>query len=207
MKFFFPKQPIFFDLFLKLHGHLQEIALLFQEFSVEFNNFEEFSVRAKDIEHKADMVAHDIINALNTTFITPIDREDVYLLAHELDDIIDLVENAIHNVALYGIQSKKAVVSEFARLIVEASFEVGKLIEHLSRQKYTSEFNSIVVKIHGLEDQGDFAFQRAIQELFEKERDPLTVIKWKDIIEELENVMDKYQRVSDIIEGIIVKMG
>lgn len=207
MKFFFPKQPIFFDLFLKLHGHLREISLLFQEFSATFDDFEEFSIRAKDIEHRADMVAHDIVSTLNTTFITPIDREDIYLLAHELDDIIDLIENAIHNVALYGIKNKKPVISEFARLIVEASSEVGKLIEHLSRQKYTREFNSIVVKIHGLEDQGDFAFQKAIQELFEKERDPLTVIKWKDIIEELENVMDKYQKVSDIIEGIAVKMG
>lgn len=207
MKFFFPKQPVFFDLFLKLHGHLREIALLFQEFSATFDDFEEFSIRAKDIEHRADMVAHDIVSTLNTTFITPIDREDIYLLAHELDDIIDLIENAIHNVALYGIKNKKPVISEFARLIVEASSEVGKLIEHLSRQKYTREFNSIVVKIHGLEDQGDFAFQKAIQELFEKERDPLTVIKWKDIIEELENVMDKYQKVSDIIEGIAVKMG
>ena len=93
----------------------------------------------------------------------------------------------------------------FADLIVEASDNLGKLTVHFQEQKSTPHLNGLVVKIHDLEDQGDFAFQKAISQLFEEERDPASIVKWKDILENLERIMDKYQGVSDIIEGIIVK--
>lgn len=205
MKFFLPKQLIFFDLLKQLNNYLKEIALLFGEFADSFNNFEEYSRRAKEIEHQADQKTHEIVDRLNKTFITPFDREDIYLLVHELDDIIDLIENAIHNIEIYQIKEKIKAIDDFAMLIKEASNNLDELIEHLQGQKYTPQLNNLIVKIHELEDRGDLAFQESIGQLFREEKNPLTVIKWRDLLINLERVMDKYQSVSNTIEGIIVK--
>src|SRR5438128_1860436 len=102
MNFFLPKQSVFFDDLNQLNRHLQSIVRLFADFAQNFNSFETYAQKAKAIEHDGDAKTHEIIDKLNKTFITPIDREDIYLLSHQLDDIIDLVENVIHNIKLYG---------------------------------------------------------------------------------------------------------
>jgi predicted phosphate transport protein (TIGR00153 family) len=205
MRLFLPKQPVFFDLLQELNHYLKDLASLFCEFAVSFSDFERFSKEAKEIEHKGDTKLHEIIDQLNTTFITPIDREDIYLLAQEIDDIIDLIENAIRNVEFYQIREKKEFVVDFARLIVAAQAGLDELIACLPNPKNTAHFESLVIKIHGLEDEGDVLFQKNIRSLFKEEPDPINVIKWKDILEGLEEIMDKYQKVSDIVRGIVVK--
>jgi len=114
MKFFLPKQLIFFDMLKKLCEHIKEISLLFTELTnaPSFDDIETFTQRAKEIENKADSIAHEIIDELNKTFITPIDREDIYALTHEIDDIIDLIENAINNIKLYKIKEKNPALNE-----------------------------------------------------------------------------------------------
>lgn len=205
MKFFLPKQLIFFELFKELNGYLLEMTSLLEEFAHSFSDFAKFSQKAKEIENLADNKTYEIINRLHTTFITPFDREDIYLLAHEVDDIIDLIENMIHNIEFYQVREKKEIIDDFAKLIAEASQHFSKLINSLQEQKNTAAFNETIMKIHGLEDQGDWVFQKTINQLFEKEKDPVEIIKWKDIAENLERIMDKYQKVGDIIQGIIVK--
>lgn len=205
MGFFLPKQFVFFDLLEEVSSDLKKMAALFTEFASHFNNFSHYSHRAKKIEREADKKTHQIIDKLNKTFITPFDREDIYLLAHELDDIIDLIENVIHNVELYQITEKVAAIDEFAPLIKEAAEYLEKILCCLRNQKYTPTLMELKIKIHELEDKGDTAFCKGISFLFNKEKDPITVIKLKDILESLENIMDKYQTVSDIIEGLIVK--
>ncbi len=205
-KLFLPKQPIFFDYFKQLSGYLMEITVLFQELAANFNNFEQYSQRAKEIEHLADDKTHEISEILNKTFITPFDREDIYLLAHELDDLIDLLENVIHNLELYQVEEKKECLDEFAVLFQAAVATLSKLIDCLGQnQKKCPDFNNLKLKMHDLEDQGDLVFQQAIQKLFRENKDYLVVVKWKDLLENLEMIMDKYQRVCDVIESIIVK--
>jgi len=205
MKFFLPKQLIFFDLLKELNDYKREMALLFAEFVDNFDNFEKYVDRARDIEHKADAKAHEIVERLNKTFITPLDREDIYLLTNELDDIIDYIENVIHNIYLYGIIEKKEAVIDFKRLIVEASEVMENLMGQLPKQKYSKDMMGYIIKIHGLEDQGDLVYQKAISRLFREEKDPIAIIKWKDILSNLEKIMDKFQVVSETIEGIIIK--
>lgn len=205
LKFLLPQQPAFFDLFKELSASLTEIAALFKELAGSFSNFEQYSQKAKEIEHRADAKTHDISEKLNKTFITPFDREDIYLLAHEIDDVVDLIENVIHNLELYHIQQKKWFIDDFAKLFVEAAANLDKLINCLTGHKCVLDFNTFKVRIHDLEDDGDLLFQEAIHKLFEEEKDCLAVVKWKDILENLERVMDKYQRVCDVVEGIIVK--
>lgn len=181
------------------------MAQLLQTFSREFSHFEKFSEQAKDIEHRGDSLCHEVMDELNKSFITPFDREDIYQLAHDLDDIIDALEDVIHNFELYNIQTKKNALGEFSELIVETAVSLEALIAYLPKQKNGSTFNELVVRIHELEDKGDTIFQKAISELFSGEQDPMLVMKWKDILEDLEKVMDTFQEISDTIKGIIIK--
>ncbi len=207
MSLFFPKQPEFFKNLHELNHHLQAIVKLFSRFAQEFNNFSEFSKRASEIEHLGDEKTHEIITQLNTSFMTPIDREDIYLLAHQLDDIIDLVENIIHNVQLYGVEKKFFGLEAFAPLMLQAGEEMGKMLTVMEKLKHTSELVEVKIRIHNLEDEADKIFTEAISKLFNSETNPITVIKIKDLLENLEQVLDKFQNVCNIIEGIVVKAG
>ncbi len=207
MSLFFPKQPEFFKDLHELNNHLQSMVKLFSEFVKEFNNFEQYSKQASDIEHLGDDKTHEIITKLNTSFITPIDREDIYLLAHQLDDIIDLVENVIHNVELYGVNKKFFGLEAFAPIMLKAGEEMGKMLAVMEKLKHTAELVEVKIRIHNLEDEADQIFAKAISQLFSTETNPITVIKTKDLLENLEQVMDKFQNVCNIIEGIVVKAG
>ncbi len=207
MNFFLPKQSVFFDDLNLLNKHIQSIVRLFAEFAHEFKDFDGYAQKAKAIEHDGDAKTHDIIEKLNKTFITPIDREDIYLLAQQLDDIIDLVENVIHNIQLYGITQKFQGLDEFAPIMTKASNEMVKMIACLQKLKHDEELAKVKVAIHNLEDQADEVFEKAISNLFANNHDPISVIKLKDVLENLEHVLDKYQTVCDIIEGIVVKAG
>ena len=116
-----------------------------------------------------------------------------------------LTENAIHNIYLYKVAKKNPALDEFAELLSQGSVYTEKLIAHMEIQKCTPEFSEIKTLMHDLEDKGDDVFALAISRLFTEEKDPIAVIKEKDILECLENVLDKYKKVSDIIEGILVK--
>ncbi len=205
MKFFKPKSSEFFNLFREVGNDLSDISLLLVKFSKEFKDFEKYAGEAKKIEHLGDQKTYQIVDLLNKTFITPFDREDIYLLAHELDDIIDLIENVIHYIYLYEIPSKISSFEEFADLIKQGAVNTEKLIVCLEKQKCTPELYKIKKIMHELEDKGDEVFAQAISQLFKKEKDPIIIIKEKEILECLENILDKYQKVSDIIEGILVK--
>ena len=205
MKFFFPRQDDFFLLFAELNTIQEEMVTLLLELAKKFANTEDYAKRAKKIEHKGDEKTHAIIEKLNKTFITPFDREDIYELTHELDDIIDLIENLIREFHLYHIKDKPVALDEFVPLISLASQNLNKMLVCLKAQKHTPELENVKIKIHDLEDEGDAIYEKSIFKLFQSETDPITLIKQKEILEKLENVMDKYQRVSDIIESLVVK--
>jgi len=206
MKFFLPKEPAFAQHFSELSVCLTEITDVFNDFAHNFNSSAHYWERAKQIEHKADQIAHNVIKLLNQCFITPFDREDIYQLVHEIDDIIDLVENAIHNIYLYNLKDKKYFVDDFARFSREATEKLNLLVAEVFRsQKYTLYIGELIRSIHELEDKGDLVYARSLQELFAEEKDPVNIIKWKDVLFILETIMDVYQRVSNTVEGIVVK--
>ncbi len=205
MKFFKPKSSEFFNLFREVGNNLIDLSALLVKFSKEFNNFEAYAKEAKKIEHLGDQKTYKIVDLLNKTFITPFDREDIYLLAHELDDIIDLIENVINNINLYKITKKIPSFAEFAFLINQGAIHTEKLIACMEKQKCTPELYKVKKTMHELEDRGDDVFTTAISRMFKEEKDPIAIIKEKEILECLENILDKYQKVSDIIEGILVK--
>jgi hypothetical protein len=208
MKFLLPKEPAFYENFQQMSTCLSEMTALFQDFAAGYKDFESYSRRAKEIEHKADTIAHRVINLINQSFITPFDREDIYRLVHELDDIVDLLENTIHSIFLYEMTEKKDFVNEFAQFIKEATEKLNALIkECFEKQKYTALVWQLICDIHNLEDKGDAAYEKGLRKLFHEEADPIKVIKWKDILYTLEHIMDVFQKVSNTIEGIVVKSG
>lgn len=207
MNFFLPKQADFFDLFEDMNKSLEEINTLLSEFTNNFTNFESYAKRAKEIENNADTKAHTIIEKLNKSFITPFDREDIYSLVHELDDIVDLYENVIQNILLYNVSTKLHAMDEFAIILSEAQIAFGKLLKCLKGGKHKKDLVEQKIKIHNLEDQADIVFAKSITRLFQNNTDAMYVLKQKDILEGLEAIMDKYQKLSNIIEGIMVKNG
>jgi hypothetical protein len=184
---------------------MEEISLLFSKFADDFTDFKKYADDAHVIEKRADEKTHRLIEELNATFITPFDREDLYTLAHELDEIIDLIEDVIRNVYLYRVEKRIDAMKPFAKLISEDTARLGTMMELLSEMKHTPELLEAKIKIHNLEDDGDVIYEEAITKLFLEERDPIIVIKTKDILEQMEMIADKFQMVSDIIEGIVIK--
>lgn len=206
MKFFMPKQSVFFTMFNELTDQLSAMSTTFSKGTVSLETLPEAVTKARDIEHAADQITHKIIDQLNSTFITPIDREDIYELVKELDEIVDLIENALHNMQLCQVKEMHPAVKEFSALIQEASKELGELVHVVNNPKKRKECQSMVIKIHELEDKGDIIFQNAIEDLFKNHQsDVLYIVQWKDILEDLENVMDQFQAASDTIESVIVK--
>ncbi|MCX6785439.1 MAG: DUF47 family protein [Candidatus Komeilibacteria bacterium] len=207
LSFFLPKQPIFFDLFIGQTREILEIAQLLQDLT-KLNHTGElpaFSVKAKNIEHQADDLTHEVIKRLNLTFITPIDREDIYDLAVELDDIVDKLENVIHNIEIYQVKPQEKFLAEFSAIILPAAQKLGHLMESLKLQQYSELFIKTVRDIHDLEDQGDELFLNTLSHLFSNGADAISIIKLKDIAEDLERVVDKFQSASNTVENILVK--
>ena len=204
-KFLLPKQSVFCEDIVELTNLQREIALVFYDLTRSFKDFKEYAKKAQKIEHLADNKTHEIVYRLNKTFITPFDREDIYKLTQEIDDLVDLIENVITNIFVYGIKTKEPALIEFAELIKEASQNLVNLSSCLVELKYTTRLRKLKKEIHNLESKGDRIFRKTISEFLESGQDPIRIIKWKDILEDLERIMDKYQEVGDTIEGIIVK--
>jgi uncharacterized protein len=206
MNFLFPKQPAFFNYFKDLNGCIREISTLFHDLSKSFDEVEKFREKAEAIEHRADDITNVIIDEINRTFITPFDREDIYALAQKMDDIVDFIENAIQNIYIYELKEKREVIDEFSKLILDASENLSKLVRECFKKKMDSQnVNRWILEMHELEDQGDAAFQRAIRNIFSDNQNPIDIIKWKDVIEDLEDVMDQFNIVGSSIVGVIVK--
>jgi len=208
MKFLLPEERSFYENFQQISICLSEMTALFQDFTAGYKNFESYWRRAKEIEHNADTIAHRVINLINQSIITPFDREDIYRLVQELDDIVDLLEKTIHSICLYEMTEKKDFVKEFAQFIKEATEKLNALIkECFEKQKYTDTIWQLICDIHNLEDKGDAAYEKWLRDLFQEEADPIKAMKWKDILYTLELIMDLFQKVSDTLEGIVIKSG
>lgn len=207
LSFLVPKQPIFFELFIKLGKDVKNIAAILKELCSTEDNSKliAFANQAEEIEHNADEATHEIVERLNKTFVTPFDREDIYSLTEELDDIIDRTENVIHNIVIYKVDPKETFLGKFAEIIYEDAEQIVQLTELLQSQKYSTIFRDLIIKIHTLEDKGDQLFLETMTSLFNNSLDAMTVIKLKDIAEDLEKVVDKFQDASNTFESILVK--
>jgi predicted phosphate transport protein (TIGR00153 family) len=160
------------------------------------------AAKIKDLEHKGDELTHSVIDELNKTFITPIDREDIHDLCAALDDVLDLVDSTATRIVLFRIKEPIRAVPEMCAVLLSQAMELGAAVSNLQDNDHVVER---CIEINRLENDGDRLFQSAIASLFEEVKDPIEVIKRKEIIETLETATDKAEDVANVLESIIVK--
>jgi len=174
-----------------------------------FDNYEDVEAKArqlKDLEHKGDTITHDIIQRLHRTFVTPIDREDITLLANSLDDVMDLIEAAGRTVCLYSIAQPTERARQLARIVARVAYKLNEAMPCLRRHDQFPRIIKQCVEINTLENEADDVQHAALAELFEVcHLDACEVIKWREIYEHLENATDRGEDVANVLEGIVLK--
>jgi predicted phosphate transport protein (TIGR00153 family) len=156
----------------------------------------------KELEHEGDRLTREIVDLLNRTFVTPFDRDDIYLLASAIDDVCDHVDEAAGNIAGYGVEMIRPKATEQAQVILRSAQKLHEAVEQLDGFKDSSRQ---LHALRDLEDEGDRLNREAISELFTSNEDPIAVIRWKDIHEQLEEAVDACENAADVLEAILVK--
>jgi len=202
---FLPKDSNFFILFNKQAQYTVTAATLFAEMTRKGIFDVEMVQKMRDIEHNADEVAHEIMNRLNKTFITPFDREDIHALACQLDDVIDMIYTIANRMKVYKIDKIDPDLIEFSVIIEKSAQAVARAVEGLSDTKNPQKTQDACIEVNRLENIGDTMRDAILAKLFETAQDPIFLIKWKEIYQFAETVLDICEDVAHIVESIIVK--
>ena len=202
---FFPREFNFFELFEKQVSCAVDAARFFKEVVSHDSVNEDTLSKMSEIEHQADDVAHTIIEQLNKTFITPIDREDIHALTTELDDIVDMIDNIVNRMRIYNITGVDKNLQEFAVVIEQSVRAVARAIGGLRDIKNVKVVFDACVEVNRLENVGDAMRDKMLMELFATVKDPIAVIKWKDIYVDAETVLDVCEDVANVVDSIMVK--
>jgi predicted phosphate transport protein (TIGR00153 family) len=198
-----PREEAFFDLFKQAAHNVIEGSRLLKELMEDYTTVQQKIERIKEVEHIGDGITHDIALRLNQTFLTPLDREDIHDLASALDDILDAVEAVADRFAIYKIAQPTESAIRLADILYRASVAVGRGVDHIAMSH--EEVKEYGVQVNSLENEADRVSRDAISELFEKETNPIAVIKWKEIYETFEEGTDRCEDVANVIECIVLK--
>jgi uncharacterized protein len=199
---FRPVDTTFYDLFTESAQHLVVGAGLLAEMLSESAIHEDVARRMREAEHQADETTHAIVRRVNTTFVTPFDREDIHALISRLDDILDLIEEVADTCILYNIDAPTPPAMEQAAIIVR---QCEQLSQGLGKLRHFKGVEPFWIEIHRLENEGDRIARQAVAELFKHGQDPMDVIKWKDVYALLEKAIDSAEDAANVIERIVVK--
>lgn len=198
-----PKDEKFFAMFKEMAKTITLGAEQLKDMLDDFKNPIESQRKIKDTEHQGDVHTHDIIKKLNKSFITPFEREDIYALASALDNILDVIDNSAQHLIMYNIDHITPEAKELGFIILKSCHSVEKAVSLLGNKlEHISEH---CVEINSLENEADRVRADAIGRLFREEKDPIQLIKWKEIYENLELVTDKCEDAANILESVVVK--
>jgi predicted phosphate transport protein (TIGR00153 family) len=197
-----PRDRTFFDLFIQAGQNSLHAARLLDQMMDTWPDDEGLGREVLKAEQEGDRITHDIVRRLNTTFVTPIDREDIYGLATQMDDIVDFTEEAADFLALYKIEAPMAQAQALTKVLVQSCEQLAAGLEHLPDFKGLDKY---WIEIHRLENDGDRISRDAVASLFSNGIDPMVVIRWKDMFAVLENAIDATETAAQIIEGIVIK--
>lgn len=200
-----PKDEKFYNLFIENVQTVYQGALLFHELVNDYSNPEEKLVEIKKIEKLGDVQEHTITNELNKTFITPFDREDIFLISKRIDDIIDLLEACASRFVMFNVKEVKEEVKIVSELIVRSCKNIINLMTEFKNIKNSNKLKDIIIEINKIEEEGDIIFRKAVRELFVDEIPVLEVIKWREIYQYVENTLDACEDLANTIEGVAMK--
>jgi uncharacterized protein len=199
-----PREEKFYNDFLALADELKRGARLLEAMLAPERPIWDKADEIKEVEHKCDFLTHEIIQRLNRTFVTPLDREDIHALARSLDDVMDAIDASAALVRLYRLESVRVGARELARTITMSADQVHLALEAMEKHK---ALTTHAVEINRLENEADRIHQQAVSRLFDDERDPIVVMKWKEALDFLEDATDRCEDVANVLEGVMVKHG
>ena len=200
---FLPKDDQYFTFFSQMTSYIFDAAgILVEMLGGSEKNYVSHAQQIKSIEHACDELTHTVSTSLSRSFITPFDREDIYLLSSSLDDVVDLINDVSRAMVDYDVRGSNQYARRFAEVIRGMSVQLHEVVKTLARP---TDLNARLIEIHRLENEGDDIYHAAIAELFRRETDALTVIKWKEIYEKLEAAVDRCENVANIIESVVIK--
>jgi predicted phosphate transport protein (TIGR00153 family) len=199
---FFPRDDDYFALFAKQAENIYAGARVLCDMLARYTAVPEQVQNIKAIEHAGDEIAHTIIMKLNQTFITPFDREDIHELCSTLDDVIDLIDAAASRFVLYRVHEIRPGTSDLAKVLLSACAEVTAAVHAIETRDQALKH---CIEINRLENESDRLCRTLIAQLFDEERDPVQIIKWKEIFEVIETAVDKCEDVANVVEGVVLK--
>jgi predicted phosphate transport protein (TIGR00153 family) len=197
-----PRKREFFDLFTEASTNARDIARLLVELLENWPERREKLGEIREAEHEGDRLTREVINLLNRTFVTPFDREDMYRLATVLDDICDHIDEAADDIDAYEVRNVPVAARRQADVIYRAASRLHEAVELLEGFRDSTRQ---LLALRELEDEGDRLVREAIADLFRSGQDPLTIIRWKDIHEQLEEAVDACENAADVLEAILVR--
>lgn len=206
---FLPKEEIFFEMFNKQAGYAVSAITYFNEIAQQGGFNDEAALKMHQIEHACDELTHEIMKRLNQTFITPFDREDIHSLAHELDSVVDIIFSITNRMRLYRLTEPNPELIQFGELAAKSISTLGLAINALHNFKHPQVILDACVEINRLENMGDLLRDGIIGRLLNADdgMDAILVIKWKEIYELAETLLDKCEDVANVVESILIKQG
>jgi uncharacterized protein len=204
-----PRETKFYKYFDQQVDYLLEGSRIFRDLLSEISTLDEATIKAKlraiqSCEQRGDEIEVKIIDELHKTFITPIDREDIHELAISIDRALDILNSIARKFDIYAMRTVPKYANEFAEIIVQIAVELGTLMRALGKK---TDVNELVSKMHKLENRADDLFHIGMAELFKNYKDPVEIIKYKEVYEHLENIVDSIDFIGKMVRGIIVKLG
>lgn len=200
----FPREIDFFEIFDRSSLNLTRAATLLVALMENFDNLEARSKEIYEVEQDGDILTHEIMKKLNKTFVTPIDREDIHALASRLDDVLDLIWGAVDRLVIFKVTEPTADAVKISKDLLSTTEVMHKAIHKLKEKNY-SHVQDYCIEINRLENTIDRDFRDALAKLFDEVKDPILIIKWKEIYEHLEDAADRCEDVANILEAIVLK--
>jgi predicted phosphate transport protein (TIGR00153 family) len=196
---------VFFELFEQHAERTREAAELLAGMFRDDVPAEKEAERVKSVEHQGDEITHTVIERLHQTFITPIDREDIHELISHMDDVLDLIDATSERLWLYDVRRIEPEARELSAVLLKAVTEMGAAVRGLRDLKDRARLIAHCTEINRLENEGDRLLRRAVARLFREGTDPIHVLKWKEIYDNLENAIDRCEDVANVIEGVALE--
>ena len=202
---FLPTEENFFELFDEMAQVLVDAAAALNDLITDYQDVEAKARGLRDMEKRADAFTTDICKRLNTSFVTPIDREDIHALAMSMDDVLDYIEAAADRMKLYGVEEPRPEAAELSALLIEGTKSIKTAVAELVSLRHIENVLKPCVEINKIENQADEVQRRALARLFREEERPLEIAKWQEIFDRLETATDRCEDVADVLESIVVR--
>lgn len=202
---FTPKEDKFNDLFISTSELILKSANALNDFINDLDNSEENLKLLKQIEHDGDIKQHEILKQLNLSFITPFDREDIYDVATDMDNIIDYIESAASRFVMLNVNHSTKEAEVLSKMIIACANQIIILMKELKNMKKSKIIKDIIIEINRIEEQGDLVSRKVIKDLFRMDIPVIEVIKWREIYQYFENSLDACEDLANVVEGIVMK--